>query len=80
MLRGAGRISFVFVPAPFLDRAGDGFLNLKGKMEPLKSRKGTKNQGFAVNDLLTSRGRELISPTLLSLVTFGAFRGFHFGI
>jgi len=53
---------------------------LKRKMEPLKSRKGTKNQGFAVNDILTSRVSESISPTLLFLVIFGAFRGFHFGI
>jgi len=55
-------------------------LNLKRKMEPLKSRKGTKNQGLAVNDILPSRVSESISPTLLFLVIFGAFRGFHFGI
>jgi len=55
-------------------------VTLKRKMEPLKSRKGTKNQGFAVNDILTSRVSESISPTLLFLVIFGAFRGFHFGI
>jgi hypothetical protein len=52
----------------------------KGKWKPLKSRKGTKNQWIAGIDLLISRVSEVIAPTLLFLVIFGAFRGFYFEI